>query len=174
MRKYGTEWSAEDSALAATLWREGQSSAQIAKKVGRSRNAVIGRLDRIGARGQARATGAQSQVRTGKVVNARLKAKVAAKPKAAKQLPTATKREARPADFVGKDFAALEADECRWIEGEPSSQMFCAAPVLPGQSYCEHHRGVCFEPGTALGPRRSFAGYIARKERSAHYYAGFE
>lgn len=174
MGKYGTEWSAADSALAATLWREGQSAAQIAKQVGRSRNAVIGRLDRIGARGQARATGAQSQVRTGKVVNARLKAKAAVKPKGARQLPKATKQEARPAEFVGKDFAALEADECRWIEGEAANQVYCAAATAPGQSYCEHHRAMCFEPGTALGPRRSFAGYIARKERSGHYYAGFE
>ena len=41
-------WDAEDVALLKKLWAVGQSAAQIARRVGCSRNAVCGRLTRLG------------------------------------------------------------------------------------------------------------------------------
>src|ERR1700682_538944 len=41
-------WDAKDVALLKTLWAVGQSAAQIARRLGRSRNAVCGRLTRLG------------------------------------------------------------------------------------------------------------------------------
>jgi GcrA cell cycle regulator len=40
-------WDAKDVALLKTLWAVGQSAAQIARRLGRSRNAVCGRLTRL-------------------------------------------------------------------------------------------------------------------------------
>src|SRR5258706_13639164 len=40
-------WDAKDVALLKTLWAVGQSAAQIACRLGRSRNAVCGRLIRL-------------------------------------------------------------------------------------------------------------------------------
>ena len=41
-------WDARDVALLKNLWAEGQSAAQIARRLGCSRNAVCGRLTRLG------------------------------------------------------------------------------------------------------------------------------
>ena len=41
-------WDAEDVALLKKLWAVGQSAAQIARRLGCSRNAVCGRLTRLG------------------------------------------------------------------------------------------------------------------------------
>jgi GcrA cell cycle regulator len=40
-------WDAKDVALPKTLWAVGQSAAQIARRLGCSRNAVCGRLTRL-------------------------------------------------------------------------------------------------------------------------------
>jgi len=41
-------WDAKDVALLKNLWAVGQSAAQIARRLGCSRNAVCGRLTRLG------------------------------------------------------------------------------------------------------------------------------
>src|SRR4029079_5635071 len=41
-------WDARDVALLKELWTAGQSSSQIARRLGCSRNAVCGRLTRLG------------------------------------------------------------------------------------------------------------------------------
>lgn len=41
-------WDAKDAALLEQLWAAGQSAAQIAHRLGYSRNAVCGRLTRLG------------------------------------------------------------------------------------------------------------------------------
>jgi GcrA cell cycle regulator len=41
-------WDAKEVALLKKLWAVGQSAAQIARRLGRSRNAVCGRLTRLG------------------------------------------------------------------------------------------------------------------------------
>src|SRR4029077_9826319 len=41
-------WAAEDLALLKTLWASGQSAAQIAGRLGHSRNAVCAKLTRLG------------------------------------------------------------------------------------------------------------------------------
>jgi GcrA cell cycle regulator len=41
-------WDAKDVALLKKLWVQGQSAAQIARRLGCSRNAVCGRLTRLG------------------------------------------------------------------------------------------------------------------------------
>src|SRR5262249_19134852 len=41
-------WDAKDLALLKKLWAAGQSAAQIARRLGCSRNAVCGRLTRLG------------------------------------------------------------------------------------------------------------------------------
>jgi GcrA cell cycle regulator len=41
-------WDAKDAALLEKLWAVGQSASQIARRLGYSRNAVCGRLTRLG------------------------------------------------------------------------------------------------------------------------------
>ncbi len=53
-----TTWTEERTALLTRLWKEGRSAAVVAAEMGVSRNAVIGKVDRLGlpARGGPRTT----------------------------------------------------------------------------------------------------------------------
>lgn len=42
------EWTDEDTDKAIKMWQEGNTSAKIAKALGRSKNSIIGRLNRLG------------------------------------------------------------------------------------------------------------------------------
>lgn len=42
------DWNDENTAMAAAMWREGHSGSAIAKELGVSRSAVMGRLSRMG------------------------------------------------------------------------------------------------------------------------------
>ena len=56
-------WDAEDVALLKKLWSVGQSAAQIARRLGCSRNAVCGRLIRLGVKRRHKPPTAKPKIR---------------------------------------------------------------------------------------------------------------
>ena len=52
--RYGTLWTDAEKKRAADLWREGKTALQIGGILGRSRNAVLGHLTRVGLVGTKR------------------------------------------------------------------------------------------------------------------------
>ena len=56
-------WDAKDVALLKKLWGVGQSAAQIARRVGCSRNAVCGRLTRLGLKSGHKLPTAKPKIR---------------------------------------------------------------------------------------------------------------
>ncbi len=56
-------WDAKDVALLKKLWAVGQSAAQIARRVGCSRNAVCGRLTRLGLKRRHKPPTAKPKIR---------------------------------------------------------------------------------------------------------------
>ncbi|MCP3470658.1 GcrA family cell cycle regulator [Bradyrhizobium sp. CCGUVB1N3] len=57
-------WDAKDVALLKKLWVQGQSAAQIARRLGCSRNAVCGRLTRLGLKRGHKPPTAKPQIRS--------------------------------------------------------------------------------------------------------------
>jgi|SRR6056297_699841 len=85
-------WSDERVELLKKLWSEGQSASQIAKELGGvTRNAVIGKVHRLGLsnRNGAAASGADTAAKAKPAAKSEAKSKAAAKP--------ATKTEPKPA-----------------------------------------------------------------------------
>jgi GcrA cell cycle regulator len=58
-------WDAKDVALLKKLWAVGQSAAQIARRLGCSRNAVCGRLTRLGLKRGHKSPTAKPKIRPG-------------------------------------------------------------------------------------------------------------
>ena len=154
----GIGWTDERVELLAKLWGEGLSASQIAAALGGgvTRNAVIGKVHRLGLSGRAKPGQAASQ-RPTKVRTS--------SPAVAAPSPTPPRRseaEPRPngptlevwSDPAGADggervaLADLRDSMCRWPIGDPTSADFgfCGGRSVTGLPYCAHHCRIAYQP----------------------------
>ncbi len=134
------------------LWSEGLSASQIAKELGGvTRNAVIGKVHRLGLSG--RATPSRPQRRT---VSTASRPRPAIRPaeksfvkRVAKPRAEAPPVEAQP--LPNGDFATvltLSDHVCKWPIGDPGEKgfRFCGRRPKPGHPYCEAHAELAYQP----------------------------
>ena len=146
-REPDSSWSDDRIERLRTLWADDELSASdIARRLGITRNAVLGKIHRLGLSNRRPPAGPRSIVpRPPKVARVR-RAKIPSPPSPPKAAP-------RPE--LGPGLVArledLPAQACHWPVGDPASVAFrfCgrAASRAP---YCEDHRQVAYQPG---GPR---------------------
>jgi len=148
-------WTDERIETLRRLWAEGLSASQIATTLGGvSRNAVIGKIHRLGLSGRVKTTKARparSGLGGGRSVAA---ARPSAPPARVMAVGAAAvkvvEREAplaapTPAEVVplhgGVSLLDLKASSCRWPLGDPASEdfRFCGARVPQGETYCACH-----------------------------------
>ncbi len=159
-------WTEERVALLKKLWLEGLSASQIAKQLGGvTRNAVIGKVHRLGLSG--RATPSQPS-------RPAFKAPRPARPASASTLaprriaPHIPAPEPSPVYYVEEPGSAtvltLGAHMCKWPIGDPSSDSFtfCGRRIGEG-SYCQEHARVAYQPQQK--GKRSTAAELARSLR---------
>lgn len=154
-----TGWTDDRVATLAKLWGEGLSASQIAAVLGGgvTRNAVIGKVHRLGLSGRVKA-GAPAPQRP-------------AKPKTISAVPTASEPARPPADQAGMAPAETSADHrwardialpeskrvgilelrdsmCKWPIGDPSKAdfAFCGARAASGMPYCTEHCRIAYQP----------------------------
>lgn len=117
------------------LWAQGNSCSQIAFALGNgiTRNAVIGKVTRLGLPDRGGATGGNSR-----------KGYVRTKPVIAKPRLIVIKGDVAAPFFLCPLETFAEGDTCRFISGDigrPGWQM-CGHP---GHPWCEYHRTVVFD-----------------------------
>lgn len=156
-------WTEDRVARAKKLWLEGQSALQIAADLGGglSRNAVIGKLTRMGlARNGASVPTSVKPVKAPKAPKALAKTRRPiplpattaygwrpgpASEVKAPDLATVRKAEAAPVEpGLLKTFAEKGVDECSWPIGAPDpvrGQLFCGQRTAFRKSYCPCHGG---------------------------------
>jgi GcrA cell cycle regulator len=152
-------WTDERVELLKKLWAEGLSASQIAAELGGiTRNAVIGKVHRLGLSGRA-------------------KTPSTAAPRPRKARPPSMLRVARPAvrgntalahayeyepepepEIIDniiplgqrRTILELTEDTCRWPIGDPGNPdfFFCGGKTNPGVPYCSHHCRVAYQPVT--------------------------
>lgn len=164
-------WTTERVDLLKKLWSDGLSASQIAGELGGvTRNAVIGKVHRLGLSGRAKAPAPAQKTR-----------KTAAKPNAAAGSPAtyhgrggvapqthgatalkidvspaaAPEPEARPvAELVPlaerATILTLTERTCKWPIGDPSTDdfYFCGHPSDPGVPYCPYHCRIAYQPAS--------------------------
>ncbi len=143
-------WTTERIALLKNRIDAGLSCEQIAREIGVSRNAVIGKANRLGLSRFKRATAGPPE-RTGTAKNARprivtqhrnLRA-LLAKP----QLAFA----AAPGDSANRcSLFELQQWHCRWPISDPGAEDFgfCGNKPVDGLPYCAAHSRMAYRPGT--------------------------
>jgi GcrA cell cycle regulator len=155
MAPHGTNWPAERDEALKRLHAEGLSTSRIAIELdcGLTRNAVIGRIHRLGlsraAKPQPRQAGGDYTI-AGRI-NRKLQQEPMRPPAPPAELP-AEAVPCRP-QRRRKQFFELEESDCRFPFGEQSF-VFCAAAALPNRSYCGEHFALCC-PGIAAKSNRA-------------------
>ena len=163
-------WTDDRVDLLKKLWSEGLSASQIAGRLGGvTRNAVIGKVHRLGLSGRATTSRMKS-------IRPRVRANT---PRRQQQRPNFRQLgnpafrnlyqgEAEP--FVPapeeidiplaerKNLQDLTENDCRWPIGDPQHEdfHFCTRGKVPGLPYCEFHSQRAVHPPPAR--RRSGAG----------------
>lgn len=175
IRKHVTSsWSEEDVVKLLNGYREGLSCSRIAARISsvQTRNAVIGKLHRMGLAGRGapkrrRPTAAQRSQR--KKINDAMyggtrkkteRTKTAAAPVEIgggwRNYPQMESEPQAPSDFVElvvpenerRGLQDLEASDCRWPIGDPLKPdfHFCNGKHIPGSPYCLHHSRAAYQP----------------------------
>ncbi len=164
-------WTEDRVEVLTKLWAEGLSASQIAKELGGvTRNAVIGKVHRLGLSGRAKPS------RPKKVASARSatpRKRAAAKPRPIKTVakapapaapPPPPPVEAKP--LPNGEYATIltiRDHMCKWPIGDPMADdfRFCGRKNKQGEPYCEAHCNVAYQPSRrrgsgpkALPPRR--------------------
>lgn len=174
-------WTDERVELLKKLWSDGLSASQIAGRLGGvTRNAVIGKVHRLGLSGRSQmtrspATRARVHIRTGRrpakpkfatVGNQALRALY--QPDAEPFVPEYEEIEIPLAQR--KSLQDLTETSCRWPIGDPQHDdfHFCNGHKVPGLPYCEHHSRRAFQPPQQrrrAGPSLSVSDQLMRVGR---------
>ena len=143
-------WTDERVEKLKKMWGEGQSASQIAKELGGvTRNAVIGKVHRLGLSG--RATPAKPQRGCGPASERREETAMA-KPVRQDIKPVIPEPESiAPLVLESGDcttVATIKNNMCKWPIGDPAKDdfHFCGQPAATGKSYCTYHARMAFQP----------------------------
>lgn len=156
-------WTDERVETLKKLWADGLSASQIAKQLGGvTRNAVIGKVHRLGLSGRAAPSRPTRRISTPKLATrprtATVPAQGSEKIKSANGSTPAPVRAPAPAPvpvephvLPSGDYATvltLREGMCKWPVGDPAdaSFRFCGHKTTPGQAYCEAHAQMAYQP----------------------------
>lgn len=154
-------WTEERVELLKKLWAEGLSASQVAKQLGGvTRNAVIGKIHRLGLSGRATTNRApRSRPATPRAAAPRPSAP--AKPKAVEETPVEAATPDMPANPLpvevepGQLATVLTLTEhtCKWPIGDPGTDgfHFCGRGADASMPYCAEHARLAYQP---VQPRR--------------------
>ena len=152
------DWTDAAVARLKELWGEGFSASECGKRMGVSRNSVIGKIHRLGLSGKYR------RPREGRRRMTKPKRDAASKRRDVLDVQTPQKSVTPPERCdapIGKrdlseeprrgsfDLLELKLGQCRYPHGERPFR-FCGAPVVDGYPYCLEHAELCYNKPVAV------------------------
>ncbi|MFT8246134.1 GcrA family cell cycle regulator [Roseomonas sp. BN140053] len=157
------EWTAEAIDALQALWAEGHSTAEIGRRMGISKNAVVGKAHRLNLSARPspirREDGAARAAQPAPAAAEARRPVEAPQPQAAPPppavlptvLPAAVRAErpaaprAAPAPVV-RSFQRMGGRSCCWPLGEPGTPefRFCTAEAAGGRPYCAEHASIAY------------------------------
>lgn len=172
-------WTEERVEVLKKLWAEGHSASQIANELGGvTRNAVIGKVHRLGLSGRAtpsrpvkrppRLARPKPRVQPDGTVITPKPARVASMDAPLRTAEKAAMVAALPPQPLSDGEAAtiltLRDSMCKWPIGDPADPKFafCGRKSSSGP-YCAEHGKVAFQPAKKRERTASTAGAIERK-----------
>jgi GcrA cell cycle regulator len=172
-------WTEERVQELKKLWAEGHSASQIAKKLGAvTRNAVIGKVHRLGLSG--RATPSRPVKRPPQL--ARPKPQTQARPSSSpamraplpvdaldpvEEVAVPVSAHVEPQRLPNGDMVTVltvKDSMCKWPIGDPADAAFgfCGRASATGSPYCAEHAQVAFQPAKKRERRAREIDYLHR------------
>ncbi len=148
------DWTEEAIERLRAFWAEGHSTAEIGRRMGISKNAVVGKAHRLDLAARPspirRDPAAPRPVPTGRrptlpplraaqpIMPRREEAKPALQPSITALAP-------KPAAIV-RAFPRVSAKSCCWPIGEPGTKAFrfCTGAAMGGKPYCAEHAALAY------------------------------
>lgn len=163
-------WTDDRVSRLAKLWADGLSASQIAADLGGvTRNAVIGKVHRLGLSGRAKPAG-KSNAGARKKPAARASGGTTYNRTRANPRPATLKQQTdgevlykpKPVEDivmpVSKQLSLMELTEttCKWPTGDPTMPgfSFCGHTNKDDKPYCEFHNKLAFQPPSDRRRRR--------------------
>ena len=128
------DWTTDRIKTLMALWTEGVPTLEIGRRLGVTKNSVVGKVHRLGL--PKRQSPISSSPRT---------------PRAAK--PTPPIRIRSQTVSISENMVKMEeltAEMCRWPVGDPGQEdfRFCGQTAIEGKPYCEVHCARAYVRGT--------------------------
>lgn len=160
-------WTEERVELLKKLWNDGLSASQIAGELGNvTRNAVIGKVHRLGLSGRAKNPSASAAPRPARKAPARApshpmggnagltRGANALAPQFSAEAEAEAEAAPAPSEEVVVPFSErvtiMELREymCRWPMGDPTTAefRFCGSRSSTGLPYCAYHSRIAYQP----------------------------
>jgi len=153
-------WTDERVELLKKLWADGLSASQIAAQLGNiTRNAVIGKVHRLGLSGRAKSPSSSvPRPRKPRAASMLRISRPSIRGNTALALAYDVELEPEPEPYdniipLGQRRTLLELNEatCRWPIGDPGHAefFFCGGNTVTGLPYCAYHSRVAYQPAAA-------------------------
>jgi GcrA cell cycle regulator len=156
-------WTDERVELLKKLWSDGLSASQIAAELGGiTRNAVIGKVHRLGLSGRAKSPSStaprQRKARAHPHIMRVARPAMRGNTALAQAFDYEIEVEPELVDNIipmgqRRNILELTEETCRWPIGDPGSAefFFCGGQTATGLPYCGHHSRIAYQPA---GDRR--------------------
>jgi GcrA cell cycle regulator len=154
------EWTDETIARIRELWAEGHSTAEIGRRMGVSKNAIVGKAHRLNLEARPSPIRREGDALSPRPATARRFVGPTLPPLAAGLPPAETPQAAPVADPVAPPAEAPRpvavrplpplhtprTHTCCWPLGDPGtpSFRFCDAAATPGKPYCGEHAAMAY------------------------------
>jgi GcrA cell cycle regulator len=151
-------WTDERVELLKKLWADGLSASQIAAELGGvTRNAVIGKVHRLGLSGRAKSS--SSGVPRQRKPRSHMMRVSRPSSRGANALALSYDMEPEPEPELieniiplgqRRTLLELNEDTCRWPIGDPATPdfFFCGGKPLNALPYCHYHSRVAYQPAS--------------------------
>jgi GcrA cell cycle regulator len=144
------EWTEETVMRLRTLWEEGLSTAEIGRRLGMTKNAIVGKAHRLDLPARPSPIRPSTGERPPRAPRVRRSPGPTLPPLASVRPQSIATARATPAEYQTPPTPRLQAVPpprygrvitCCWPIGEPGTKSFrfCDSPSVPGKPYCEEH-----------------------------------
>lgn len=163
-------WTEDRVEILSKLWADGLSASQIAKQLGGvTRNAVIGKVHRLGLSGRVKTSRAAAK-RTARPATAKTRTITPSVPRMPRRVaatPAPVPIEAKK--LPSGEFATILTvtdHMCKWPLGDPATSdfRFCGRGTDKTDPYCKAHSQLAYQPARRRGaPARAISAPLKRR-----------
>ncbi len=146
------EWNSEAIETLRALWAEGHSTAEIGRRMGVSKNAVVGKAHRLNLPARPSPIRREGDAAARPAALPRRLPAPRPQPQPMRRLeqpmpqPAPPVQVAPPPPVVVRSFPRLSNRSCCWPQGEPGTSefRFCGGDAIMGKPYCPTHAAVAY------------------------------